>query len=115
MVKKEVVETFLNKFHTKFGIWSIIFRDDRAKNTQALLDLEITPIKRTDIIKGIKITDYSEGPIDEKINGGSEMWVFGKMIKDKEIYIKITLGFENTSVICISFHIAEHKMKYPFK
>ena len=30
------------------------------------------------------------------------------------IYIKITLG-KGASALCISFHIAEHPMNYPFK
>jgi len=30
-------------------------------------------------------------------------------------FIKITLGIEGSSVICISFHLAEHKMQYPLK
>ena len=43
------------------------------------------------------------------------MWVFGKLIKNHEIYIKISLGIEGSSVICISFHLAEYKMTYPLK
>lgn len=39
----------------------------------------------------------------------------GKDVKGHEVYIKITLGLPNSSTICISFHIAEHKMNYPFK
>lgn len=59
--------------------------------------------------------DYSEGPLNEKLYGGSDMWVFGREIKNKEIYIKISMGFEGSQVICISFHIAEFTMKYPYK
>lgn len=43
------------------------------------------------------------------------MWVFGKDIKGQEVYIKISLGQENTNTICVSFHIAEYKMNYKFK
>jgi len=43
------------------------------------------------------------------------MWVFGKTIKEKEVYIKITMGVKDNSVICISFHLARHKMNYPLK
>ena len=44
-----------------------------------------------------------------------DMWVFGKDVKGQEVYIKISLGQENRQTICISFHISEYKMKYPFK
>ena len=36
-------------------------------------------------------------------------------VKGHEVYIKITLGYENCQTICISFHIAEHSLTYPFK
>ncbi len=43
------------------------------------------------------------------------MWVFGKDVKGKEVYIKITLGKPNSHTICISFHKAEFPMSYPLK
>lgn len=43
------------------------------------------------------------------------MWVFGIDIKGKEVYIKLSKGLPNGPVICHSFHVAERKMKYPFK
>ncbi|SFD02485.1 hypothetical protein SAMN05518672_10196 [Chitinophaga sp. CF118] len=63
----------------------------------------------------LKVTDYSEGPKTENLYGGADMWVFGKKIKEHEVYIKITLGVGGAQVICISFHIAESPMKYPLK
>ncbi len=93
----------------------MLYRDDRGKNAQALLDLELRPVERTKIIKTLEINDYSEGPLEEALYGGSPMWVFGKTVKNTEVYIKITLGNENNRTICISFHIAEHPLTYPFK
>lgn len=109
------VEAFLAEFHDKMKIWDVVYRDDRGKNTQALVDLEIRPVDRTKILKNLTAIDYSNGPTTETLYGGSDMWVFGKEVKSTEIYIKITLGFAGRSVICISFHIAEHAMNYPFK
>jgi hypothetical protein len=60
-------------------------------------------------------TDYCEGPIKDKMNIESDMWVFGKIVKKKEIYIKITMGDFSNPVICISFHLAEKPMQYVFK
>jgi hypothetical protein len=51
----------------------------------------------------------------ENLYGGAEMWVFGKTVRKKEVYIKITMGVINSSVLCISFHLAQHKMQYPLK
>lgn len=115
MVTVQDVDNYLKELKTKMNIFDILYLDDRNKNQQTLHDLEISPLKRTEIIRGLKAKDYSEGPVEEKMRGLLPMWVFGKKIKKKEIYIKISLGIENNPCICISFHIAEHPMKYPFK
>jgi hypothetical protein len=115
MATEEEVETFLKQFHVKLKIFRILFRDDRGKNMQALAELEITPTYRENVIKNIETIDYSDGPIVDTLNNVGEMWVFGKEVKGEEVYIKIALGNENSHTICISFHIAEYKMNYPFK
>lgn len=115
MSKKREIEDFLKELKTKVSIFDLLVLDDRGKNSQSLLDLEIIPSKRKEIIKSIIIDDYSEGPLEEKMRGILPMWVFGKMVKGKEVYIKISLGVEGSNVICISFHIAEHAMSYPYK
>lgn len=115
MATKEQVEDFLKQLKEKIKVFDIIFRDDRGKNLQALATLEITPTYRKQVILNIEPEDYSEGPIVDTLNKMGEMWVFGKDVKGHEVYIKITLGYPNRSTICISFHIAEHPMTYPFK
>jgi hypothetical protein len=115
MTTKEDVERFLNQFHEKLKIYNIFFRDDREKNTQTLTELEITSNDRIEIIKTIKVEDYSSGPIVDTLNKMGDLWVFGKDVKGNEVYIKISLGYPNSRTICISFHKAEHKMSYPFK
>lgn len=109
------IETFLAEFKQKMKIWDIVFRNDRQKNTQALIDLEITPAQRRAVIEKLVAEDYSEGPLPDTLNRLSPMWVFGKQVKQQEVYIKITMGTLNCPVICISFHLAEHPMKYPLK
>ena len=106
------VQAFLQDFKVKLGIWGVTFHDYRSKNAQALLDLDIRPFERRQILLDLQVSDYCEGPLPEKLYGSSEMWVFGKIIKGKEVYIKITLGLKDLPVICISFHIAEHPMKH---
>jgi len=116
-MKDTVVEVgnFLENFKEKMKIWDVLFRDDRGKNTQTLVELELRPNERKTILESLETKDYSEGPIDDTLYGGSSMWVFGKIVKQKEVYIKITMGIYGSSVICISFHLAQHKMKYPLK
>lgn len=115
MTTEKEVEAFLKEFKEKMNFWNVLFRDERGKNAQALVDLELRPIDRRLALEQLKSIDFSEGPLEEKLYGGSDMWVFGKTIKKKEVYIKITIGGFGSSVICISFHLAEHKMQYPLK
>lgn len=109
------VKAFLKDFKEKMKFWDVLFRDDRGKNAQALVDLELRPMDREAILEALETKDYSEGPLAEKLYGGADMWVFGKLVKKKEVYIKITIGAISSSVICISFHLAQHKMNYPLK
>ena len=115
MATKQEVESFLNDFKTKMRIFQIIFLDDRGKNAQALLDLEISPIRRKEIIEKLTFEDYSEGPLEEKMRGILPMWVFGREVKKTEVYIKISMGIANSNTICISFHPSEYPMNYPLK
>ncbi len=115
MASKQEVEKYLKELKTKMEIFGILFLDDRGKNQQTLHDLEISPAIRKEIISSLKIEEYSQGPLDEKMHGILPMWVFGIQIKKKEVYIKVSMGIENNSAVCISFHIAEHPMNYPFK
>ena len=115
MVTVDEVKAFLDQFNVKAQIFGIRFRDDRGKNRDALLQLDITPLQREVIVKNLLVHDYVEGPVIDELNKKGEMWVFGKDVKEREVYIKITLGYENGQTICISFHVAEHPLKYPFK
>ena len=109
------IEQFLQGFKQKVEIFDIIFWDERGKNTDALAALDIIPNQRMEIIKTITVTDYSEGPITNLLNQLGDLWVFGKEVNGQEVYIKICYGLPNKQTICISFHIAEHPMKYLYK
>ena len=115
MVDAIAVKEFLNQFNIKAEVFGIRFRNDREKNKEALLLLDITPLQRELIVKNLQVQDYVEGPVIDVLNKEGEMWVFGKDVKGREVYIKITLGYDNGQTICISFHIAEYPLMYPFK
>lgn len=109
---KQEVEAFLQQFMPKFSIWGIFFLD-REKNKETLRELDMAPIAREQIVRSITADDYIETICDMASWG--EMWVFGKDINGKELYIKIALGRPEDRTICISFHIAEHPLNYEFK
>lgn len=115
MAPSTQIEAFLSHFKLKLGIWGLVFRSDRGKNTQTLLDLELSVAQVKELLRELEVEDYSGGPFEEKLYGNAEMWVFGKEVKAIEIYIKISMGMPSAEVICISFHQAEHPMVYPYK
>jgi hypothetical protein len=96
-------------------VFGIIYRDDRGKNQKALEELEIVPSFRKVVIENLTAEDYVEGPVIDTLNKLGEMWVFGKDVKNREVYIKIMISDYGGQTICISFHLAESPLKYPFK
>lgn len=114
MITIEEVQKFLNLFHEKMKIFGIIYRDDRGKNQKTLEELEIVPSYRRVVIENLVVEDYVQGPVVDEVNKLEEMWVFGKDVKGREVYIKIMIGGVGCQTICISFHIAEYPLVYPF-
>ena len=78
MISKEEVELFLSRFNQKVKVFGLLFRDDRGKNMQTLLELEITPKYREDIITHLGPDDYVDGPVEDTLYKVGEMWIFGK-------------------------------------
>jgi len=89
MSTKAEVAYFLIDFKEKMKFWDVLFRDDRGKNSQALVDLELRPIERKTILEALESKDYSQGPLEEKLYGGAGMWVFGKTVKKKKYILKL--------------------------
>lgn len=52
---------------------------------------------------------------DDALHKGPQMWAFGREVKKREVYIKITMGAPQSSVLCIFFHVREHSLEYPLK
>lgn len=115
MATRYEVERFLSEFNVKAKMFGVIFRDDRQKNMDTTTALELTMRKKMDILMNLKADDYSDGPLDDTLNRIANMWVFGKTIKGREVYIKISMGRPNDSTICISFHFSEHPINYKLK
>ncbi|MCD9576134.1 hypothetical protein [Flavobacterium soyae] len=106
------VKSFLADFKANMSAFGIIYAN-RDKNIQTLADLEITPKFRDKVLSELIVDDYCQGPLTNDQFGVSPMWVFGVNVKNQEVYIKITIL--PTKSFCISFHISEHPLKYPFK
>lgn len=115
MTDNSIVKSFLQKLKQIIKVWGIIFSNRPKNSIQNLADLSITAKMREEIILNLDIEDYSEGPLEETQQGGTEMWIFGKTIKGQQIYIKLTISKITVQAICISFHKAKFPMEFPLK
>ena len=81
-----------------------------------LIELGLTKNNIEEILLSLSVTDYCKGPEADRDRIG-ELWFFGKVIQDKEIYIKLKIADVGGIKIakCISFHIAEYPMSFPYK
>ncbi|MBU6122611.1 hypothetical protein [Hymenobacter siberiensis] len=109
------VADYLKEFKTKLSIFSVFFLDRDKNSTKTLLKLGISGDNRRACLDELEPTDYVQGPLPNQQPSEAPLWVFGRTIRHREIYIKMTLGRPNNSVLCISFHLAEHSLQYPFK
>ncbi|HEX8426668.1 MAG TPA: hypothetical protein VF639_10300 [Hymenobacter sp.] len=109
------MESYLQAFQTKLSVFSVVFLDRDKNSTKTLLKLGISGDNRLACLRELEPTDYVQGPIPNQQPTEAPLWVFGRTIRRHEIYIKVTLGRPNGSVLCISFHVAEHPLSYPHK
>jgi hypothetical protein len=115
MATQEEVAAFLRDFKVKMDVLNILFRDERMKNSQAMLSMEMSREKRETVIKNLAVADYCEGPLDDNLYGTTSIWVFGKWLREPGICIRISIGKPNGKVLFVSFQPTEHGLLYPFK
>lgn len=115
MTDKLTIKSFLQELKAIINSLGIVFSNRPKNSIQNLADLSITAKMREEIILNLEVFDYSEGPLKETQQGGTEMWVFGKVIKGQQVYIKLTISKMTGGAVCISFHKAEYPMKFPLK
>ena len=112
---QEEVEQFLEIFKSYWDGKVI----PREKNDDALAILGITPKHRIEEVKKLRYVDYFRGPSpDHDGEPDKEWWEFGLRVKGHEIYIKIRIYKRKSGSYggkCMSFHIAEEEIIYPFK
>ena len=88
---------------------------DRYENIEGLIALGITEKIRKKELLSLNVLNYSSGPTSDEDHPG-EVWIFGKTVRSKEVYIKLKISQQSrfNKAICISFHPAERPLDYPF-
>ena len=118
------VNDFLNKLKnyinsSDFDINSDLFlsagRNRQNYNTLLMLDLDNSDVVW--YLSTLSLDNYSHTFLDNDNNDPPKLYVFGKYISGKLIYIKIKLrniGVRKKTIVCISFHEALYPMNFPF-
>lgn len=85
-------------------------------NFYTLNELGFSVADVVNTIRELTVSDYSETLFDRDNSNPPLLYVFGKSIDSKLIYIKLKYrSIGNKKVICVSFHFARFDMKFPYK
>ena len=109
---QQVKETITNPIKGCDG-WVLI---PRPENKDCILALGFRPSDIANTILSLSVVNYCEGPCHDHDQPG-QLWVFGKVIDNKEVYIKLKLASLSIlkMVRIISFHFARETLNYLFE
>lgn len=80
-----------------------------------IADLDYNAEDVVDRLKELTVSDYSETLIDKDDDKPPLLFVFGKDINNRQVYIKLKIkGEKSRRILCLSFHYAEYKMSFPY-
>lgn len=126
--KKREVVAFLKELKDLLG------QDDFDTNTDMILirkkkqgkdQIYSTPYTMLDLdydiddviarLKELKLEEYSETKIDRDDVNPPLLFVFGKDINSKLVYVKLKIkGDQRKHILCVSFHYAKERMTFPY-
>ena len=88
----------------------------RQDTLRTMSQLGLTKSNLEELLLSLSVADYCKGPEDDRDRSG-HIWVFGKQVAQQDVYIKLKVfDVKGVSMAkCISFHIAEFEMKYPYR
>ena len=79
-----------------------------------LLDLDYDAEDVANRLKELRVEEYSETKVDKDDINPPILFVFGKDINGKLIYVKLKIRNQQKQVVCVSFHYAKEKMDFPY-
>lgn len=90
--------------------------DQKYSTPYTLLDLDYDTEDIVERLKELTVEEYSKTKIDKDDLNPPLLFVFGKDINSRLIYVKLKIK-ENPQkhVLCVSFHYAKDNMIFPYK
>ena len=90
-------------------------QDQKYSTPYTLLDLDYDTEDVVERLKELTVAEYSETKIDKDDLNPPVLFVFGKDINSKLVYVKLKIkGDQQRHVLCVSFHYAKEKMTFPY-
>ncbi len=113
---RERIRDFLIEFKRIATVGRGIDFVPRRENIDTLAELGLTYGNVRAEIMALSVTDYCEGPIDDRDKPG-KIWIFGKEIEGKEVYMKLKIAAagDETLAKCISFHESKRPLRFPYR
>ena len=89
--------------------------DEEHSTPYTILDLDYDIWDVVERLKELSVAEYSETKIDKDDLNPPLLFVFGKDINNKLVYIKLKIKDDNKKrVLCVSFHYAKEPMTFPY-
>ena len=91
--------------------------DEEYSTPYTLLDLDYSSEDVVNRLKELTVAEYSETKIDKDDFNPPLLFVFGKDINRRLVYMKLKIKKKEnlrTYILCVSFHYAKEKMKFPY-
>lgn len=89
--------------------------DQKFSTPYTLLDLDYDTEDIVNHLKELKLSEYSETKIDTDDVHPPVLFVFGKDISDRLIYVKLKIRDGGRKVVCVYFHYAKRTMLFPYR
>ena len=90
-------------------------RDKKYTTSYTTLALEYDNNDIVEVLKTLTVEDYSETKIDTDDIHPPILYVFGKKIDEKLVYIKLKIRERNRRcIVCVSFHFAMRPIAFPY-
>mgnify|MGYP000867660008 FL=1 len=91
--------------------------DEEHSTPYTLLDLDYDSEDVVNRLKELTVAEYSETKIDKDDLNPPLLFVFGKEINRRLVYVKLKIKKKENlrkHILCVSFHYAKEKMKFPY-
>lgn len=89
--------------------------EEKFSTSYTMLDLDYDIDDVIERLKELGLPEYSETKIDKDDLNPPLLFVFGKDIKNKLVYVKLKIkGDQQRHILCVSFHYAKENMEFPY-